>query len=350
MNKKTKNAAGAILATVLAVVQLFGCGGKSTVDEAKRFNLLMDPTYATGFEVDSPGVPVYDDLDKEGFYAYPFSGELDYNKTAKGTGPLWNVAQHSSGYSLVDPKYRTPAVKDGTYVYSDPAKTLAINPETGAITLAIDGAKEYSSDDDNDGIRDGVNLLPRKGNESWVHLLLTSTLYPKVTFGEIDKIEFEIDMTMNKCDNVLEERGMADQFNPVAHAAQITMYFMVYSNAAADQGKYFWFGVSMFDARYETQKPSAAFDAGSNSMMIGSGTEVILSEPVRIGKKYEIRYDMLADMKKGLETCHEYGILTNTTIDDLYLCDFNLGWELPGIYDVSVSFENFGVYATYKQN
>ena len=57
---------------------------------------------------------------------------------------------------------------------------------------------------------------------------------------------------------------------------------------------------------------------------------------------------MIDDMKKGLETCHEKGVLLNTTVDDLYLCDFNLGWELPGIYDASITFENFGVYATKK--
>ena len=126
------------------------------------------------------------------------------------------------------------------------------------------------------------------------------------------------------------------------------MYFMVYSNSAADQGKYFWYGVSMFDSRYDSMPPSSLFDKGTNSMIIGSGTEVILSEPVRQGKTYSISYDMIENMKKGLETCHSKGILTNTTVDDLYLCDFNLGWELPGIYDVSITFANFGVYATMK--
>ena len=349
MNKKTTKFIGLICACLFFVIGIAGCqSDESTGGGEKRVNLLMDPNYSTGFEVAAPGVPVYDDLDKEGFYAYPLKGKLDYNKTATGTGPVWSLAQHASAYSLVDPKYRTPEVKDGTYIYSDPATTFAVNPTKGEVTLAIDGAKEYSKDDDGDGIRDGVNLLPRTGSENWVHLLLSSTLYPKVTFAEISKLEFEIDMTLNKCVNVLEERGMRQLFNEGAHAAQITMYFMVYSNSAADQGKYFWYGVSMFDSRYDSMPPSSLFDKGTNSMIIGSGTEVILSEPVRQGKTYSISYDMIENMKKGLETCHSKGILTNTTVDDLYLCDFNLGWELPGIYDVSITFANFGVYATMK--
>ncbi len=349
MKNRTKKGSALFLASLFFAFFLCGCkGGNSSEEGEKRANLLMDPTYSTGFEVSPPGVPVYEDLDDAGFYAYPVKGKLDYDKTATGTGPLWSLAQHSSAYSLVDPKYRTPKLTDGTYVYSDPATTFSVNPAKGMVTLAIDGAKEYSTDDDGDGVRDGVNLLPRKGYENWVHLLMTSTLYPKVTFGELEKLEFEIDMTLNKCVNVLEERGQGELFNEGAHAAQITMYFMVYSNSVADQGRYFWFGVSMFDSRYDFMAPSAMFDEGTNSMMIGSGTEVILSEPVRAGKTYRIRYDMIEDMKKGLETCHEKGILTNTTVDDLYLCDFNLGWELPGIYDVSVTFENFGVYATRK--
>lgn len=349
MKNNVKKLFGLVLAVAIGVMPVLGCnGGDNSADENKRINLLMDPNYATGFEVTPPGVPVYDDLDKEGYYAYPIKGNLDYNKTATGTGPLWQLAQHSSAYSLVDPAYKTPKVIDGTYVYSTPATTFSVNPTKGAVTLAIDGTKEYSKDDDGDGIRDGVNLLPRQGYENWVHLLLLSTLYPKITFGEIDKLEFEIDFTLNKCVNVLEERGLGDLFNSGAHTAQITMYFVVYSNSAADQGKYFWFGVSMFDARYKSTKPAAMFDTGTNSLMIGTGTEAVLSEPVKTGKTYQIRYNMIDDMKKGLETCHEKGVLLNTTVDDLYLCDFNLGWELPGIYDASITFENFGVYATKK--
>ncbi len=353
--KKFTKILSLILVATTALSLLAGCESakessleSSTVEE-ERVNLLVDPYYKKGFTVTPPGDPVYSDLDLNGYFSYPIKGRLDYGGKAEGSSAAWTLAQHSSAYSLVDPEYKTPTVlEDGTYVYSDPTKTFAVNCEKQSLTMDIKGSLEYSKDDDGDGIRDGVNLMPRTGSENWVHLLLVSTLYPQVKVGELEKLEFEIDMTLNQCDDILAQRGMSELFNPGAHAAQITMYFVVASSAAADQGKYFWFGIPMFDPRYETMPPSAMFDKGTSSMMIGTGTEVILDEPVQIGKKYEIRYDMLADMKTALTTCQGEGFLTSSTVDDLYVCDFNLGWELPGVYDVSVTFEKFGVYATKK--
>ena len=351
MMRKSK-AIGIFVAALLAV-SAGACGGPSSGGSSEtgdgRVNLLMDPSYSTGLEVSAPGEPVYTDLEDDGYFSWVSGGEIDYGGTATGTGPLWSLAQHASSYSLVDPAYRTPEVKeDGTYVYSDPAKTVAVNRGKNSITLGIKGSVEYSSDDDGDGIRDGENLLPRSGSEPWVHLLLTSTLYPKMTVRELEKLEFEIDMTLEQCDDVLADRGMEELFNPNAHAAQVTMFFMVYSNAAADQGKYFWFGIPLFDARYDRLDPSIMFDRGTSSWMVGTGTDVVLSEKPQVGKTYQIRYDMIADLKTGLEKCREQGALLNTTVDDLYIQDFNIGWELPGIYDVGITFENFGVYATRK--
>lgn len=340
-----------ISAIVLSVFLLLaaGCGGggNSSENENKRQNLLMDPHYNTGFEVSPPGEPVFDDLIEEGFQAFPVKGKIDYNKTATGN-PLWSVAQHSSAYSLVDPEYKTPTVENGVYAYRDPAKAIIVDREKGDVTLEIDGAKEYSSDDDNDGIRDGVNLKPRTGSEPWVHLLLLSTLFPIVTFGELKSLEFEIDMTLNKCVNVLEERGMGNLFLQNAHTAQLTMYFVVTSNSAADQGQFFWYGLSLFDARYESMEPSVMFDRGTSAWMVGSGTEVTVGGPVEIGKKIEVRFDMKDELERGLRAVQEQGALMGTEPEDLYVCDFNLGWELPGIYDVSVTFGNFGVYAERK--
>ena len=347
-----KKSMGILLASVLLLSPAGACATGSSdsgSDDNGRINLLMDPSYSTGFEVSAPGEPVYTDLEDAGYYAWASGGELDYGGTASGTGPLWSLAQHASSYSLVDPAYRTPSVKeDGTYVYADPAKTVEINREENRIMLGIKGSVEYSSDDDGDGIRDGVNLLPRSGGEPWVHLLIASTLYPKMTVRELEKLEFELDMTLEQCDDVLSDRGQESLFNLNAHAAQITMFFMVYSNAAADQGRYFWFGIPLFDSRYDRTDPSIMFDKGTSTWMIGTGTDVVLSEKPQAGKTYNIRYNMIDDLKEGLEKCQAEGSFLNTTVNDLYIQDFNLGWELPGIYDVGITFENFGVYATKK--
>ncbi|MFQ7035733.1 MAG: hypothetical protein ACLRTQ_08750 [Candidatus Borkfalkia sp.] len=196
-----------------------GCDNTSAAREPQ--NLLPDPNYTRGFNLSMPS-PVYDNFPTElenafreklvtelgmpeenanaimNPYLHLGNNKLDYNKTTQGR-PSWSLSEHSSTYWLGDTQYgqydisyndktlksdgynyNKASVENGTYVYSAPGKTVKVNPTTGELTLAVKGSNEYSTDDDHDGIRDGVNFVPRtSGSQSWVHLLISSTLYPQ---------------------------------------------------------------------------------------------------------------------------------------------------------------------------
>ena len=38
-----------------------------------------------------------------------------------------------------------------------------------------------------------------------------------------------------------------------------------------------------------------------------------------------------------------------STFDDLYLVNMNIGWEIPGIFDVGVDIQNFNLKAKFKE-
>jgi hypothetical protein len=100
-----------------------------------------------------------------------------------------------------------------------------------------------------------------------------------------------------------------------------------------------WFGVSMFDSRYGFVPDYAAQDfAMSNGNFIYTlGSKRYLDKPVKIGERQTIRYDISDDIRKGIETAQRNGFIINTTIDDVTLDGMNIGWEVPGIYDVGVT-------------
>jgi len=372
-----------LLCVLLAVLMIFGMAGcmprhidlpsdeipedtESYKDDKGRINLAVNNTFSHGFTANAPGTPVFEDLALDGYSAYGRSGNLLYNQYTKN--PVWSVSQHASAYSLADPKYNTPVKTklgedaDGKdiveYRFSTPGSSLTVIPKKKSINLMVKGSNEYSYDDNHDGIRDGMRHQPRtSGSQPWVHLLLESTLAnPEnpssaiVRVRDASKLEFEVDLTMTQHDKAWDN----------SYAAQLQMYFMIYTDHPADKGQYFWLGLSMFDSRYSFTSAGLPdgwmFDNGTASWMYGVNSHEVLGDSgvFQVGKKYQVRVDIMKHIVQGLAKTQQgdgHGnqqMLTNSTLVNLYICDFNLGWELTGAYDAAVTFENFCVWMTPK--
>ena len=108
-----------------------------------------------------------------------------------------------------------------------------------------------------------------------------------------------------------------------------------------------WFGLSMFDSRYDFVPDYALQDfAMSNGNFIYTiGSKHYFDKPVRIGERKTIRRNIKADIQKGIETAHQYGFINNTTINDVVLDGTNIGWEVPGVYDVGVTLYKLSITA-----
>lgn len=363
-----------------------GCENTSAAREPQ--NLLPDPNYTRGFNLSMPS-PVYDNFPTElenafreklvtelgmpeenanaimNPYLHLGNNKLDYNKTTQGR-PSWSLSEHSSTYWLGDTQYgqydisyndktlksdgynyNKASVENGTYVYSAPGKTVKVNPTTGELTLAVKGSNEYSTDDDHDGIRDGVNFVPRtSGSQSWVHLLISSTLYPQVNIAQMDSLELNISFTMEQMEKVAPEL-----FNYNLHTAQFQLFFVVSSSNPADGD--FWYGIPFYEARQteagEVVGPNGGFDNGTSMWIASAGTRATVGEPIQKGKRYDVKFDILKGIKEGLAQAQENGYMLSTTAEDLSIANFNLGWEVPGIYDVSVAIHNFEIMGLFQE-
>ena len=385
-----------ILSLALAVCTgmalfLSGCGGE-TEKEGGAVNLLPDPHYENGFNLSTPS-PVYDDLPSQletafreklmrelsvdettaaafmNPYLHIGNDKLDYNGTTQGR-PSWSLSEHSSTYWLGDTNYggyeyqyegktssgtgynynEADVEEDGTYVYTTPGKTVKVNPSTGELTLAVKGSNEYSTDDDHDGIRDGVNLVPRtSGAQSWVHLLVSGSLIwdsRQIDLSLMDSLTLKISFTMEEMEKVAPEL-----FNYNLHTAQFQLFFVMSSANAADGD--FWYGIPFYEARDNEEgkvsAPNGGFDAGTSMWIASAGTRATVGEPIKQGKRYDIEFDLLKGISDGLKQAQENGYMLNSDVDDLTIANFNLGWEVPGIYDVSVAIHNFEVLGEFKE-
>ena len=79
------------------------------------------------------------------------------------------------------------------------------------------------------------------------------------------------------------------------------------------------------------------------------GNAAYMKELATVGKKVEIKHDLLSEIKTALEQAQGKGYMQYSTFEDLYLVNMNIGWEIPGIFDVGVDIHNFSLKAKFKE-
>ena len=55
-----------------------------------------------------------------------------------------------------------------------------------------------------------------------------------------------------------------------------------------------------------------------------------------IGEKQTININIVPYLKRAIVLAQSYDKMLNTTIDDLYLTNMNIGFEIPGTYDTGL--------------
>ncbi len=309
--------------------------GNDPAPSGSTYNLLQDPTFKNGFRALG--------LDSSDGGA---NGRVIFNPLGGNGRQYWNLASWGSRYAFGDTNYTTlETLGSGVFRYVNPTKEFTFDTNTGAMVFTGITSKCYDT--------------PRTGSEPWLHLLIEQsfrTADSKIT--ELAKVELSLSnrLTMFK-DN------MGTAFNPNAHAAQFLMYLSVGNkdSSSPDYNRYIWFGIPLFDNRYEWMDSSSMLDRGTNSLMVGIGTRVLYEEngknncwkngkinadPKAAWSSFTI--DLLPKIYDALETAHRGGYLTDTTADQLYITGMNLGWEIPGSYDATMEVKDFSIVVTKK--
>lgn len=303
----------------------------SDSEEIVETQLIADRTFQHGFNVKSQ---------TDGIATPIGQLRLDENDTA---APLWNIGQWYCGYYHKDDQElydsynimnATHTVNGTKHTFIDASKKLSVDTETGAIGMRLLGTEEYTSN--------------RKENEPWPHILLEYSMTENCALSELKSVRFEMDFMLTKLSDGYSSPSEIDKN---LHSAQFVFYCTLRNNNAQseDYGSYIWFGLNLFDARYEIVPAYASQDSGKE---INTGayiyqpiSSVYCETPTRLGEEQHINFDMLPRMKDAFKSAQDARFLVNTKWEDLELCSGNFGFEVTGIYDIAAEITTLNLYA-----
>lgn len=313
-----------VLALIFAVMLCFsGCEGKKEKyigDEA-----ISDVTMSRGV-----GVLGTESITDGATVTYQFNYLDSVPSTALS---MWRLGQWGTKFALAE---TGEELKDGdNYILRDNTKEFIVNPETGQYSLNCYTTDEYPT--------------PKQYGEAWLHLITIQNLVDISRVGEMYNIYAELDFSIDFCENL-----MGEQLNPDLHTALFQWVFSInnVNPDSPDYNQYFWFNIPYYDGRgltledWRTFDEYAVLDYGkedkTNSFIYSLDSDGYFpDEGILLGKRYRIVIDLIPYIERALNTIQtldqntssDYPMLLNTTLDDLRLTQFYIGWEVPGTFN-----------------
>lgn len=318
------------------------CNGTELIKEYQKQGFdyfIKDPNFKDGFKITKStykgGESPYHDSYK-GLYQ-------DFTRTYGFTIPQWNTrydiynscTHNKSNYGLSH-----ELISEGKNTSNGflPGKVIRFNSLTGNVYLESNCEVEYEQ--------------PRKGNEPWVHLLLEQDFGKQEKLRVSTAVSLILDMSyvVTKC-----ERKMSDsEYDPSIHTAQFVWYVTLQNRnvKSSDYGKYVWFGFSLFDYRNQGTKTTTVYtqhDEGTSALIYcpPSTSYHIKTNGCfpSVNEKARCKLDILPSCFDAYNKATELGYFSNTTWNDLYICGFNFGYEVPGTFNISAEIESFNIFA-----
>jgi hypothetical protein len=247
--------------------------------------------------------------------------------------PVWELAQWSSRHPF---DAGTPVLRgeDGAVRLTNAARSVSFGGDDGCLALAVNAGAEYGD-------------RPRAAGEPWVHLLVEQKVEGLPRLGDLAALRFRVEA--RRLRTVL---ARPDGLNPRIHAAQFQVFLTVQNREKGSPGfgNYLWFGVPVYDNRWRMRPVHAARE------LAGAGKFIYLPSSDRFtrGSTHNAGWvtfdaDVLPLIREGLSAARAKGFLTEQASDDgLRIAGLNLGWELPGSYDVEMQVRGLSLVATRK--
>ena len=291
--------------------------------EDKRVEAIADNTFQDGF------------------------GVMGLNSATDGTSvktqikfgrrdPVWRIGQWGSRYNLNEPLQNS--VTTQAMILADRSKTVTLDRAENELTLALDATKEYDTSEES--------------RVMWAHLLIEQSFddFPQYRLSEFDSLVATLDFSVTKAEKGAIETGDAADTLP----AQFLQYFYVVNRNESSPGysSFLWFGLSYLDTRYDSAPLSYLQDtAGGNlgNYIYSLGAESTLGPGAfEVGREYSVEIDILPYISAALQTAAENGFMLNTQLSDCVITGMNLGWEVPGAWDVSATIGNLSLKGSLK--
>lgn len=308
---------------ILVVFAAFTCcvaaAQESKMQDARE--LIRDPRFQRGFEVydPKPGKKVV-------------SGVLQWGD---GAGkPVWGLAQWSSKSPLAGAKpERLPS---GAVRFSNEAKAIAVGPagtDDADLVMRVNGRVEYGD-------------RPRQKGEPWPHLLVEQAIEGHPSLASLQALQFEISVRLRHC-----EKFPMDGYTPNLHAAHFQVFITVQNRNRKSPGfgDFLWFGIPLYDDRRRIPTPFMAPDTGHNKFIYTPHGQTFTSESAHGGQWVAVKSDLLPIMREALQVAWERGFLKDSQeLADYCLGGINIGWEVPGIFNVELQVRDLSLKAVQR--
>ena len=289
-----------------------------------RIEAIADNTFEYGFDV----MGVDSATDGTTIYTQILFGRRD---------PVWRIGQWGSRYNLNQPLQNS--VTTEAMVLSDRSKSVTLDRTRSELTLALDATKEYDESADS--------------RVMWAHLLIEQSFedFTQYRLTDFDSLVATLDFTVTKAEKGAIETEDAANTLP----AQFLQYFYVVNRNESSPGysSFLWFGLGYLDTRYTSLPLSYNQDtAGGNlgNYIYCLGAETTLGPgDFEVGKEYKVELDILPYIEEALETAARYGFMLNTQLSDCTITGMNLGWEVPGAWNVSATVKNLSLKGSLKK-
>ena len=269
-----------------------------------------------------------------------FIGTFPGNINAENA--TWILAQWTARYSFMDETVSTQwQPSEGVYFVSSPNEVFGVDTNTGLVTFQCNASRCYDT--------------PRTASDPWMHLLIED-YFKKDDWGKVSEIKhlsFSVDTQLTKFEDHMD--GAAD---PGRHSAQFStgLHIQNLNKDSADYGKVFWLSIPLFDNRTENIAPYNNLDKGTNSMVFGLPSSDTCVGTYRYTKDGVIQAgtdtpwvsyyrDVIDDIKTAFANIQGQGYFADSTLDDMYIAGIDMGWEVPGTYDVEMLIKNLDVVA-----
>jgi hypothetical protein len=138
-------------------------------------------------------------------------------------------------------------------------------------------------------------------------------------------------------------------YDPGVHAAQFQVFFTVQNRnrQSVGHGDLLWFGIPVYDNRHRHPPEFKSKDFGGTEKFIFTpGSTNFTTASTHDGQWIVIDRDLLPLMREALETAWTKGFLSGSkSLADYAIGGMNMGWELPGMFDVALEVRDLSLVA-----
>jgi hypothetical protein len=289
--------------------------------KAATSQLIRDPHFETGFHLLDP---------KPG-------QRVVYGRLTGANGPaepVWDLDQWSSRFPLAAEPPSTP--KQGVRRWASAAKAVTLAAPVTAdadLALAVNARVEYAG-------------RARKAGEPWVHLLVEQAFKEMPSLAALASTRLRLRARLLR-----SEFQRTDDYSPGLHAAQFQMFLTLQNRHRPSPGfgKLVWFGIPLYDDRSRFPKTHRAQDTGGTGMFIFTpGGEVFSTRSAHDRAWITVDKELRPLLVEALACAWEHGFLRESRdLGDYRLTSMNLGWEVPGLFDVEMQVRDLSLMVSY---